>query len=89
MSAIEIYAKIMQVLESSDYEDSSIALEFAQRKINNLRYQNQAMQGATANQLAGYPMPEDYAAKQVAAVRGEIKTIVREVLEEQKSGEAA
>lgn len=82
MSAIEIYEKVIAVLCAADYEDSSIALEFAQRKINNLRYaaqglnQANAIGGATPGSL--YAGQQAYVAKQVAAAREEIVKIVRE-----------
>ena len=86
MSAIELYTKILEVIGKSEYADSSIAVEFVQRKINNDYYARQQVNSAlnVGTALPGYyPAPSiDCQAKAEAAARDVVRGMIREELAE-------
>lgn len=80
MTEIEIYTKIMEIVDAEDAQAASTALEFISRKIQNKIYANQQLQGARqigCNTIGG-DQYVDYQAKQNERAIEEVRKIVRQ-----------
>lgn len=49
MEAIEIYTKVLEILNGAKYQDANTALIFVQQKISNEYYSSEEMQKRGAN----------------------------------------
>src|ERR1700728_2957213 len=83
MTAIEIYTKILGAIGEAAYSDSSVAIEFAQRKLNSDHYAKQNAntginQGDSVSQGIDPAYPTDYHAKAQAEARAVLRAMIKE-----------
>jgi hypothetical protein len=84
MTEIEIYTKIMEIVDAENIQEANVALEFVQRKIQNKMYAQQQVAQNYGNTigcsqgLAGAQY--DYQAKERERAYEEVRKIVREEL---------